>query len=65
MIFGTPVGKTAYGKGTFKTFGGEDDEGYLHRCFISSIRVGRMETRRCGDAGAAQDGDHRGLFPRR
>ena len=26
---GTPVDKTAYGKGTFKTFGCEDDQGYL------------------------------------
>jgi hypothetical protein len=28
---GTPVDKTAYGKGTFKTFGCEDDKGYLHK----------------------------------
>ena len=27
---GTPIDKTAYGKGTFKTFGCEDDKGYLH-----------------------------------
>ena len=26
---GTPIDKTAYGKGTFKTFGMEDDKGYL------------------------------------
>ena len=26
---GTPIDKTAYGKGTFKTFGCEDDKGYL------------------------------------
>src|SRR5216683_848333 len=32
---GTPVDKTAYGKGTFKTFGGEDDRGYLHKYSIS------------------------------
>jgi type I restriction enzyme R subunit len=32
---GTPVDKTAYGKGTFKTFGGEDDAGYLHRYSIA------------------------------
>jgi len=32
---GTPVDKTAYGKGTFKTFGGEDDKGYLHKYSIS------------------------------
>jgi type I restriction enzyme R subunit len=28
---GTPVDKTAYGKGTFKTFGHEDDSGYLDK----------------------------------
>ncbi len=28
---GTPVDKTVYGKGTFKTFGCEDDQGYLHK----------------------------------
>ena len=27
--------KTAYGKGTFKTFGCEDDRGYLHKYSIS------------------------------
>ncbi len=32
---GTPVDKTAYGKGTFKTFGCEDDRGYLHKYSIS------------------------------
>ncbi len=32
---GTPVDKTAYGKGTFKTFGCEDDQGYLHKYSIS------------------------------
>src|SRR5216683_4897794 len=32
---GTPVDKTAYGKGTFKTFGGEDDRGYLHKYSIA------------------------------
>jgi len=32
---GTPVDKTAYGKGTFKTFGCEDDLGYLHKYSIS------------------------------
>jgi len=31
---GTPVDKTAYGKGTFKTFGCEDDQGYLHKYSI-------------------------------
>jgi type I restriction enzyme R subunit len=28
---GTPIDKTAYGRGTFKTFGCEDDKGYLHK----------------------------------
>src|ERR1700730_5664385 len=38
---GTPVDKTAYGKGTFKTFGCEDDQGYLHKYSISeSIQDG-------------------------
>src|SRR6516165_2993581 len=32
---GTPVDKAAYGKGTFKTFGCEDDKGYLHKYSIS------------------------------
>ncbi len=32
---GTPVDKTAYGKGTFKTFGVEDDHGYLHKYSIA------------------------------
>lgn len=32
---GTPVDKTTYGKGTFKTFGCEDDRGYLHKYSIS------------------------------
>src|SRR5215510_14330358 len=32
---GTPVDKTAYGKGTFKTFGMEDDKGYLHKYSIA------------------------------
>ena len=32
---GTPVDKTAYGRGTFKTFGGEDDQGYLHKYSIA------------------------------
>jgi len=31
---GTPVDKTVYGKGTFKTFGCEDDQGYLHKYSI-------------------------------
>lgn len=31
---GTPVDKTVYGKGTFKTFGCEDDKGYLHKYSI-------------------------------
>ena len=38
---GTPVDKTAYGKGTFKTFGCEDDQGYLHKYSIAdSIKDG-------------------------
>jgi type I restriction enzyme R subunit len=32
---GTPVDKTVYGKGTFKTFGGADGQGYLHKYSIS------------------------------
>lgn len=32
---GTPIDKTVYGKGTFKTFGGEDDQGYLHKYSIA------------------------------
>jgi len=32
---GTPVDKTAYGRGTFKIFGCEDDKGYLHKYSIS------------------------------
>jgi type I restriction enzyme R subunit len=32
---GTPVDKTAYGRGTFKTFGMEDEKGYLHKYSIS------------------------------
>ena len=32
---GTPVDKTAFSKGTFKTFGGEDDQGYLHKYSIA------------------------------
>ncbi len=32
---GTPIDKTAYGKGTFKTFGKEDDKGYLDKYSIS------------------------------
>ena len=32
---GTPVDKTVYGRGTFKTFGCEDDQGYLHKYSIS------------------------------
>ncbi|MCS1417304.1 MAG: Type-1 restriction enzyme R protein [Verrucomicrobia subdivision 3 bacterium] len=38
---GTPVDKTAHGKGTFKTFGCEDDQGYLHKYSIAeSIKDG-------------------------
>jgi len=32
---GTPVDKTAFGLGTFKTFGCEDDKGYLHKYSIA------------------------------
>ena len=32
---GTPVDKTVFGKGTFKTFGMDDDKGYLHKYSIS------------------------------
>jgi type I restriction enzyme R subunit len=32
---GTPIDKTAYGKGTFKTFGIDDKDGYLHKYSIS------------------------------
>ncbi len=32
---GTPVDKTAYGKGTFKTFGREDEAGYLDKYSIA------------------------------
>jgi type I restriction enzyme R subunit len=32
---GTPIDKTTYGKGTFKTFGCEDDKGYLHKYSIA------------------------------
>ena len=31
---GTPIDKTVYGKGTFKTFGVDDPEGYLHKYSI-------------------------------
>jgi type I restriction enzyme R subunit len=31
---GTPIDKTAYGKGTFKTFGKEDEHGYLDKYSI-------------------------------
>ncbi len=32
---GTPIDKTAYGKGTFKTFGLDDEKGYLHKYSIA------------------------------
>ena len=32
---GTPIDKTSYGKGTFKTFGLQDDKGYLHKYSIA------------------------------
>jgi type I restriction enzyme R subunit len=31
---GTPIDKTAYGRGTFKTFGVDDPQGYLHKYSI-------------------------------
>jgi len=31
---GTPVDKTVYGRGTFKTFGIDDEQGYLHKYSI-------------------------------
>jgi type I restriction enzyme R subunit len=38
---GTPVDKTAYGKGTFKIFGTDDDQGYLHKySIVDSIEDG-------------------------
>jgi len=38
---GTPIDKTAYGKGTFKTFGVDDPQGYLHKYSIAeSIQDG-------------------------
>ncbi|MCO6466718.1 MAG: HsdR family type I site-specific deoxyribonuclease [Bradyrhizobiaceae bacterium] len=32
---GTPIDKTVYGKGTFKSFGIDDDQGYLHKYSIA------------------------------
>lgn len=32
---GTPIDKTVYGRGTFKTFGVDDDQGYLHKYSIA------------------------------
>jgi type I restriction enzyme R subunit len=32
---GTPVDKTVYGRGTFKTFGTDDKQGYLHKYSIA------------------------------
>jgi len=32
---GTPIDKTVYGRGTFKTFGIDDKEGYLHKYSIA------------------------------
>lgn len=38
---GTPIDKTAYGRGTFKTFGIDDKKGYLHKYSIAdSIKDG-------------------------
>ena len=32
---GTPIDRTSYGKGTFKIFGTEDEQGYLHKYSIA------------------------------
>lgn len=32
---GTPIDQTSYGKGTFKTFGADDEQGYLHKYSIA------------------------------
>jgi type I site-specific deoxyribonuclease, HsdR family len=32
---GTPIDQTSYGKGTFKTFGTDDEQGYLHKYSIA------------------------------
>lgn len=32
---GTPIDQTSYGKGTFKTFGIDDEQGYLHKYSIA------------------------------
>lgn len=38
---GTPIDKTAHGRGTFKTFGIDDEKGYLHKYSIAdSIKDG-------------------------
>src|SRR4030066_2393074 len=38
---GTPIDKTAYGKGTFKIFGKEDEKGYLDKySIVESIEDG-------------------------
>ena len=38
---GTPIDKTVYGRGTFKTFGLQDEKGYLHKYSIAeSIKDG-------------------------
>ena len=34
-LTGTPIDKTVYGQGTFKTFGCDDDKGYLHKYSIA------------------------------
>ena len=40
---GTPVDKTAYGKGTFKTFGSDDPQGYLDKYSIAETHRGRHD----------------------
>jgi type I restriction enzyme R subunit len=58
---GTPVDKTAYGKGTFKTFGCEDDQGLSAQVFHRRQHRGRhhaaalLPARPQRDAGPARD----------
>ena len=42
---GTPVDKTAYDKGTFKTFGCEDDKGYAMREYRALIGIEPLKLR--------------------
>ena len=58
---GTPVDKTAFGKGTFKTFGVDDDEGYLHKYSIADTakRGARSHFRRHPAGRPRSGGQHR------